>query len=100
MKKLEKIRKGLVEVWVFNVNVGVAGSGGDRGGRGAAAPPKATKNCINFLGVDPRLAHLSGHCWALPPPHRKILATPLVAGADGLRYLAFSDTVLRFLASK
>ena len=28
MKKLEKIRKGLVEVWVFNVNVGVAGADG------------------------------------------------------------------------
>ena len=46
------------------------------GGRGGGCPPKATKNCINLLGVDPRLAHLSGHCWALPP-HRKILATPL-----------------------
>ena len=51
-------------------------SGGDRGGRGGRLPPKATKNCINLLGADPRLAHLSGHCWALPP-HRKILATPL-----------------------
>ena len=46
------------------------------GGQGGGCPPKATKNCINFLGIDPRLAHLSGHCWALPP-HRKILATPL-----------------------
>ena len=47
------------------------------GGRGGGCPPKATKNYINFLGIDPRLAHLSGHCWALPP-HRKILATPLM----------------------
>ena len=36
-------------------------------GAGGRLPPKATKNCINFLGVDPRLAHLLGHCWALPP---------------------------------
>ena len=46
-------------------------SGGDRGGQGGGCHPKATKNFINLLGVDPRLAHLSGHCWALPPPTEK-----------------------------
>ena len=68
MSRQERIYKKFANKFQKFACLGPASVAEIEGGRGGGCPPKATKNCINFLGIDPRLAHLSGHCWALPPP--------------------------------